>query len=386
MAQASQGIDAAQSNMPTAYAGGGIVAFADNEDQPVSRYMPSTRQYDDSYVPADREGMQKTGFLDFLIPEYKKPEDMSEEEYEKSKRPAYTAPKAGPLAPPSAAAPGSRRETAPAPGTGSVAPPVVEKKPEEEKKPPELKVERGDSKPALGPSQIFGALPTDNSGIADFMKKRETSDENLKKLILGDAKDKDKQLQIQTLLKIMGSGFEAAGGTSPHAMANIGPAAAKGVTGIGELYAQREEAKQKQVGQLVALGLKGQELDAELVKLGITKDYYDSHRKLFEAQADYYRRRPSTTGSAGLGYVGQAQAKELMQEYLGYMAKPQSAPFFAQLPKDVQRYLKADPSSPSYANAMGEFDRYAKAYRDRQADFIRQNSAKFPQAPYSTEP
>jgi hypothetical protein len=386
MAQAPQGIDAAPSNMPIEYAGGGIVAFADNEDQPVSSYMPSTRQYDDSYVPSDREGMQKTGFLDWLIPKYEKPEDMSEEEYEKSKRPAYTAPKAGPLTPPAAAAPGSRRETAPAPGTGSVAPPVVEKKPEETKKEPfKPNIERGPSKPAgPGPSQIPGAPPSD--GIADFMKKRETSDENLKKLILGDAQDRDKQLQIQTLLKIMKGGLKTYGGTSPYANVNVGAGAEEAVGGIGELYAQQEANKEKRVGQLVALGLKGQELDAELVKLGITRDYYDKHAKLFEAQADYFRRRPTTTGSAGLGYVGQAQSKELMQEYLGYMARPQSAPFFAQLPKDVQRYLKADPSSPSYANAMGEFDRYAKAYRDRQADFIRQNSAKFQQPPYNTEP
>lgn len=385
MAQAPQGIDAAPSNMPTEYAGGGIVAFADNEDQPVSRYMPS-RQYDDSYVPSDREGYQKTGFLDFLIPKYEKPEDMSEEEYEKSKRPAFTAPKAGPLAPPTAAAPGSRRETAPAPGTYSVAPPVVEKKPEEEKKKPPLVVERGTSKPAgPGPSQIFGAPAPD--AIADLMAERKTSQEELKKLILGDAKDKDKQLQIQTLLKIMQGGFEAAGGTSPYAMANIGPSAAKTAGGIGELYAQKEEAKQKQVGQLVALGLKGQELGAELAKLGITKDYYDKHAKLFEAQADYYRRRPSTTGSAGLGYIPATQSKELMAEYLGYMSRPSSAPFFAQLPKDIQSYLKADTGSTSYANAMKEFEKYARAYRDQQGDYIRQNAAKFPQMPYgSMEP
>ena len=172
MAQAPQGIDAAPSNMPTEYAGGGIVAFADNEDQPVSRYMPSTRQYDDSYVPSDREEYQKTGFLDWLIPKYEKPEDMSEEEYEKSKRPAFTAPKGGPLTPPAAAAPGSRRETAPAPGTGSVAPPVVEKKPEEAKKEPfKPRIERGPSKPAgPKPSQIFGPTPSD--GIADLMGER----------------------------------------------------------------------------------------------------------------------------------------------------------------------------------------------------------------------
>ena len=384
MAQAPQGIDAAPSNMPIEYAGGGIVAFADNEDQPVSRYMPSTRQYDDSYVPSDREGMQKTGFLDFLIPKYEKPEDMSEEEYEKSKKPAYTAPSRGPLTPPAAAAPGSRRETAPAPGTGSVAPPVVEKKPEEEKKKPPLVVERGPSKPAgPAPSQIPGAPPSD--GIADFMKKRETSDENLKKLILGDAQDRDKQLQIQTLLKIMKGGLKTYGGTSPYANVNVGAGTEEAVGGIGELYAQQEANKEKRVGQLVALGLKGQELDAELVKLGINRDYYDKHAKLFEAQADYFRRRPTTTGSAGLGYIPATQSKELMAEYLGYMSRPSSAPFFASLPKPIQDGLTKYPAtSDSYRRSLEQFDKYAKAYRDQQGDYIRQNSAKVPQMPYGS--
>ena len=363
MAQAPQGIDVAPSNMPTEYAGGGIVAFADNEDQPVSRYMPATRQYDDSYVPSDREGYQKTGFLDWLIPPVTKPEGMSDEEYERIKKPAFTPPKAGPITPPAAAAPGSRRETAPAPGTYSVAPPVIEKKPEETKKEPfKPQIERGPSKPAEPkPSQIFGPTPSD--GIADLMAERKTSQEELKKLILGDAKDREKQLQIQTLLKVMQGGLKAAGGTSPYAMANIGPAAAETAGGIGELYAQKEADRQKQVGQLVALGLKGQELGAELAKLGMTKDYYDKHAKLFEAQADYYRRRPTTTGSAGTGSISSTVTQAELDRIEGYRANPKTAPFFNALPPDVQTGLtKYPPNSASYQRRLEQFDNYANQY------------------------
>jgi hypothetical protein len=367
--QGPQGIDAAQSNMPTAYAGGGIVAFADNEDQPVSRYMPATRQYDDSYVPTDRESYRKTGFLDWLIPPQEKPEGMSDEEYEKIKKPAFTAPKAGPLAPPTQAAPGSRRETAPAPGAGSVSPPpvVTEKKPEEPKKEPELKVERTPSKPALGPSQIFGGSPTDNI-ISDLMKKRETSEEGLKQLILGDEKDRAKQLKIQSLLKIMQGGLKAAGGTSPYAMANIGPAAAETAGGIGELYAQQEADKQKRVGQLVALGLKGQELDAELAKLGITKDYYDAHKELFRAQA-YKYMHPTATAGMPKGIPFESMRK-VEQEYEGYLTNPKTilaSPLARLIPPEtdpqngwIRKGLGTNPGTPSYDNAMGAVRRIAE--------------------------
>lgn len=372
MAQAPQGIESAPSNLPEKYAGGGIVAFADNEDQPVSVDMPRTRQYDDSYVPTDRMGYQKTGFLDWLLPPYERPEGMSEEEYNRIRRGATTPPKAGPLTPPAQAAPGSPRENAPAPGTGSVSPPVVaDKKPaEEEKKPPPLTVERGPTKrPEPAPSQIFGPPPKD--AIADLLAERKTSQEELKNLILGDAKDRKKQLDIQTLLKVMQGGFKAAGGTSPYAMANIGPAAAETAGGIGELYAQQEADKQKRVGQLVALGLKGQELGAELAKLGITKDYYDKHAKLFEAQADYYRRRPATAGGVGTGSISSAVTQSELDRIEGYRANPKTAPFFSMLPPDVQTGLtKYPPSSASYQRSLELFDKYANEYLRRRLGTI----------------
>ena len=46
MAQAPQGIESAPSNLPQKYAGGGIVAFADNPNQPVRADMSASDSYD----------------------------------------------------------------------------------------------------------------------------------------------------------------------------------------------------------------------------------------------------------------------------------------------------------------------------------------------------
>ena len=161
----------------------------------------------------------------------------------------------------------------------------------------------------------------------------------------------------------MKGGLKTYGGTSPYANVNVGAGAEEAVGGIGELYAQQDAEKQKRVGQLVALGLKGQELDAELVKLGITRDYYDKHARLFEAQADYYRRRPTTTGSAGTGSISSTVTQAELDRIEGYRANPKTAPFFNALPPDVQTGLtKYPPNSASYQRSLEQFDNYANQY------------------------
>jgi hypothetical protein len=363
MAQAPQGIDAAQSNLPAeGYAGGGIVAFADNKNQPVNANMPA--EDDTAYDPftgvpiygatTTSPGLQKrlppTNY--FLDPKWKR---------ELAKEQALEIPK---IKPPVEVAPVAEtkkdtgifiHDTKPSSGGGI------------KREPP---IPRTD----LGIPLVYG--PPEEDGIAKFEKKKDANYEELKKAILGDPAERDKQSTIQTLLKIMGRGFEAAGGTSPYAMANIGPAAAKGAGDIAELYAQQEAAKEKRVGQLVALGLKGQELDAELVKLGITKKYYDMHAPLLAAQAaeaqakiplyaaqtDYFYRRP-TTGSGGmtLGPITGKDYLTLQEKYKALGINPKSDPtFFAALPQNVKDALEASPKTDSYKRGIAESQRIAK--------------------------
>ena len=63
----------------------------------------------------------------------------------------------------------------------------------------------------------------------------------------------------------------------------------------------------------------------------------------------------SDLGKTGTGgSVSSAVTKQIYDEYLkGYKNSPKSAPFFKDLPLDVQTaLLKTDPSSKSYQNAM----------------------------------
>jgi hypothetical protein len=325
-AQAPQGIDSAESNLPQEYAGGGIVAFnGEDNDQVVYDDGASMLQAQTQPVSfADRyQAPDVSGILETL----KKPGGISW--FGKSEPPA-------------------------APVTPTPAPEAKTEPKAEAKKDTGIIIHDTPKKAApSGPAIAPPSAPAD-TGI-DALEKKSLSDrEELKKLILGDSEDAKKQLGIQALLAAVRGGFKAAAGTSPYAGVNIAGGGEEFAKGLGEGIAQVQANKQRQVQQLVALGLKGTELDTELAKLGITKDYYDAHKKLFEAQAGYYGRRSGTTGTAGMGSVSSAVTKQIYDEYFkGYKNNPQSAPFFKELDKGVQKALTL-PGTESYNRAMRE--------------------------------
>ena len=196
-------------------------------------------------------------------------------------------------------------------------------------------------------------------------------------MILGDDAERAKDKKIDLYTQALKAGFKMMSGTSPYAAANIGPAGEELATGIAGVLSKEREEKTKRVGQLVALGLKGQELDTELAKLGVTRDYYDAHKKLFESQAKYYDRRTSGSGSAGMGSVPGNVVQSELDRIEGYRAKPTSAPFFTSLPLDVQTALaKTDPKSASYQRAMEVFNTKANEYANSRLGIMRAYGAK----------
>lgn len=373
MAQAPQGIDAAQSNLPAeGYAGGGIVAFADNKNQPVNANMPA--EDDTAYDPftgvpiygatTTSPGLQKrlppTNY--FLDPKWKR---------EFAKEQALNIPKIKPSAEVVPVAETKKdtgiiiHDTKPVSGTGI-------------KREPPAPAPRTD----MGIPLIYG--PPEEDIVATQKAETKASYDDLKKTILGDSAERDKQLNIQTLLKIMQGGFKMAGGTSPYALANIGPAAGDTAAGIGELYAQQEAAKEKRVGQLVALGLKGNELNTELVKLGLTKKYQEMHGPALTAQAEESRARIPLLGSQAKWWAGRPYTtpganagapkgipfesmRKVEQEFEGYLANPKTimaSPLERMIPPKtdktlgwIRQGLEASPGTPSYNNSM-------KAVRD----------------------
>ena len=204
-------------------------------------------------------------------------------------------------------------------------------------------------------------ISTPEAPKEDFLKaliegsKADRAD--LKSMILGDEAERSKDRKTDIWLEALKGAFKLMGGTSPYAMTNLGAAGESLATGISGVLSRDKQEKQQRIGQLVSLGLKGSELDAELAKLGITKDYYDSHKKLFEAQAKYYGRKGSGSGTAGLGSVPGNVVQSELDRFEAYKANPKSAPFFKNLPLDVQTaLLKTDPKSESYQKAMEKFN------------------------------
>lgn len=454
-AQMPQGIDAAQSNLPAEYAGGGIVAFQDNEDQPVSANMPAT-YYPEDYFPrmrpelADNSGYEMiptagtadTPFGRWWDKTSEQGAKTQETERLRNKLITQYGPKAGIFGgfmkqtdeerqfakdvmgrihklSPAELETLSTTGKLPAVAAPAPAAPVEEKKPTT----PPIVIHRDKggkkSTPAAPAAPVAAAPATDNKGIdaltgpidaqygdkpedikkidfsiEDLYKSQQAKFKGIEDLIKGDEAEKARDFKTNLWLAMLKGGLKTMGGQSPYGMVNIGAGGEEAAQGIAQAVQQRAADKQRQVQQLVAMGLKGVELDTELKKLGITRDYYNMHAPLFKAQvdeirqgkiplqqsqADYYRRRPSTSGSgsAGMGSVTSSVVQAELDRIEGYRANPKTAPFFAQLPAEVQTALtKTAPNTESYQRAMKVFNQAANQYAESRLNVMRSYGAK----------
>jgi acyl transferase domain-containing protein len=105
---------------------------------------------------------------------------------------------------------------------------------------------------------------------------------------------------------------------SIYPMVGLGSVGAGIAGNLSDTLQQQQQQHIQQVQQLVQLGLKGSELDQELAKLGITKDYYNAHAKYFEAQSDWLHRRQSGNQSLGMGSVPGAVVQQELDRAEGY--------------------------------------------------------------------
>lgn len=264
-----------------------------------------------------------------------------------------------------------------------------------------LKVIRDQNKGNPNPSPVAPKAPavkeevapisTESSGLDFFTEQSKglkSSQDELKQLILGQGENSDKQLKINSLLALANAGFSMAGGTSRNAITNIAAGGAKGIEGLAQAVGQNEAAKARQVQQLVSLGLKGQELNAELQKLGITKAYYDMHAPLFAAQtkqasanADYLaaRARNPNFGRSGSGLLtpGKITMGDLMKlddKYDGLKNSPQ---FIASLPPEIQAQLKTKPGSPTHNAGMGNVNKIIEDKKNAEISRARRFGATY---------
>lgn len=353
--QAPQGIDAAPSNLPQQYAGGGIVAFGDpklnpNEDQVVE-------------APDTRTRLQR--FMDWPGEVGRSIYHMPERAVKATSEWLNEVPGATPAAPAAPAAPkdnGIIIHDTPRPRAPTRQP---------------------------APAPTPESTTAEATGIDKLLESGRRNREDLKALIMGDKEDRQNQLVQNVLLAAMKGGFETAAGTSPWATANIGRGGASAAEGIAQAIQQANADKNRQVQQLVALGLKGEELDTELAKLGITKEHYADQKKLMDAQAGYYRSRGAAAasgGTGGKGSVSSAVVQSELNNMEGYKANPTSAPFFKSLPADVQMALtKTAPETASYQRGLRVFNQYLSQYTQNRLDTMRAYGAKTAPSPYAIE-
>lgn len=400
----SPGIDTAQSNLPTQMAGGGIVAFDDGGE--VEGYANRGYVAPTDYDPVEEyRRTRELGQKNLLARAYGKPTESITAagiktpydpalEFYRSERqnvpitaPAYgefnkginalenrrAAWLSGSLDPYSQTSPvGS------VPNLAGTQQPVI----------PATEDKGKDSGIIIHDDKKYAAdesVPVTEAPKEDFLKSliegSKADRAELKSMILGDEAERAKDKQTDIWLEALKGAFKLMGGTSPYAAANLGAAGESLATGISGVLSRDKQEKQQRIGQLVSLGLKGSELDAELAKLGVTKDYYDSHKKLFEAQAKYYGRKGSGSGTAGLGSVAGNVVQSELDRFEAYKANPKSAPFFKNLPLDVQTaLLKTDPRSESYQKAMDTFNIEANKHVKNRLGIMQLYGAK--QSPY----
>lgn len=427
--QQPQGITSAASGLPAQYASGGIVAFGDGGE--VEHYkdkgyvVPSKtpeqmisdlQQYNtdealrQKYQPSASEKLQQMMHLgaDF-------PLSAATEQVHKAMQSAPETPFDSAINYYGADTPSGKALTARKaawisgtadPYTGGVrsllgkdaAPAPVQQKPQGDITIHDTKPAKDDTirAPAVdvAPSKEDAGIASALSDYDKYMKAASTDREDLRKLILGSDEDREKSKNIDLLTQLMGFGFGMAGGRSHYAAENIGAAGKDLAQGIAQINAKQEAAKDKQVAQLVQLGLSDRELNTKLAQLGISKAEYLSKAPYYQAEvADIYKGKIPQEQAAAWHYmhptsaagmpkgIASETANKVLDAYSGY-ATPmgaKDAPFYAQDitiplkggaaltwgPED-RRYLEKAPDTQSGRNALAKWNKIVEAKKNER--------------------
>ena len=325
-----RGIEMAQSNLPTEYAGGGIIAFDEGGDVSggyselgIPMVTPSNMGNLATITPGSPEALLAN-------------KQITQEQFVKMKSNEAS---------PTAAAPAAKPET----GIKILGPSTPA------------------TKPATGLEKLTGApdQKIDASGYEgiDSLIKQLTGD-----LKAGEKESKDARKEAK-LMAMLGAGLGIMGGTSPYAGVNF-KGAMPALQGYQEEMRGIRSDEAKRIGQVAALNLKGVELKQELKKLGITEKHYNDWRNVYMAKASH------PTGTAGMGSVSSSVVQAELNNLEGYKANPASAPFFKQLPREAQISLTKAPGTESYNRSMELFNQYGNQYVQGRLNTMRSYGAK----------
>lgn len=390
----NMGIEAAQSNMPEEYAGGGIVAFAGKDeslvrggrgfsaDRDISDYfnwtaddlvsnpevstraagapvgtpgsrgrgayagepIAATRGRGATYVPdvplkySDLEPLPSTSLRNAEmtpIPNAMLGDGFKDFLKEGAKKSAPETPAAVPAAAPA--------------NTG-------------------FKIERGvEAPPDLGAPKDPASSAF--SGIEDMYKSyldRSRSDrDELRSMILGQKADRAEQAAENRNVSLMKAGFGMMAGQSPFAGVNIGRGAMEGAESYGKGLEQLRRDDRSTIQQLASLGLKGQELENAAMKMGVDmshykmlEPYYASAAEENRAKAGLYPKQGQLYEAEGIHQLasaneanmrtallpGEQDIKRLKQVAAGYKGTPGAGQFMSKL-QEWRRGAYSDPTS-----------------------------------------
>jgi hypothetical protein len=340
------------------YAGGGIVAFDNNKDQPVRYNMPSRDDETGERIPyTPSQG----------VPEYI------------SDVPEYLGAKLGPFfsgireqVNTGRVAPGATfNPSKQAPPTIATVPP-----PAQAKKEPGIVIhdDKGTkSKPGIANALQDADTQTQTQGPSELSQALALMRKDLE---AGMAERKEARKDARNM-RFAQAGLDIAGGTSPYFFTNLSQGS-KALQGYGEdvkgLRAEDADTRK----QLASLGLKGIELKQAEKELGAKLPLYGAQTKQALGMANYY----GSGGARGAGLGGTVTpevTRKLMEQYEALAINPKSDPvFFASLSPEVQQALKTPVNSPSYNRGLMEAKKAADTQMMRKLEFIGSLNRKSP--------
>jgi hypothetical protein len=345
---------------PRTYAGGGIVAFENNKDQPVDYRMPSR----------DDEGNRMP-----YNPAQGAPEYIGD-------LPEYLGSKLGPFFS------GMREQI----NTGRVtpgatfnpakqAPPTIATAPVPAQARKEPSIVIHDDKGTKSKPGILNVLQdADTQNQTQAPSEASQAIALMRKDLEGSAEERKEARKEARDMRLLQAGLGIAGGTSPYFFTNVGQGAAPAAQGYGEDIKglRAEDADRKK--QLAALGLKGIELKQAEKELGAKLPMYAAAAKKDLGMANYYN---SGRGTGLGGTVTPEVTRKMMEQYEALASNPKADPtFFASLTPEVQQALKTPVGSPSYNRGLIEAKKAADEQMMRKLQFIgslnRKSSATAP--------
>ena len=315
------------------YAGGGIVAFEDNKDQPVDYRMPSR----------DDEGNRMP-----YNPAQGAPEYIGD-------LPEYLGSKLGPFFS------GMREQI----NTGRVtpgatfnpskqAPPTIATAPipAQARKEPGIVIHPSNKKPSVADALRDVDIQNQTQGPSELSQALAL----MRKDLEGGAEERKTARKEARDMRLLQAGLGIAGGTSPYFFTNVGQGAAPAAQGYGEDIKglRAEDADRKK--QLASLGLKGIELKQAEKELGAKMPLYSAQTEREKAYAGYLRSGGARGGSAGYGNLTGKDVNTMLAtvDEFANAPNPQS-PLWKLLPKTLQeKFTIAKPGNPIYEQGKVE--------------------------------